>query len=399
MDFDNIKIYNGSIKNFDNIKIYNGSIKDNMVKIYEDTNKNIISCSKNISSPRKMLDDDGENKYLTHYDLDADILENIYLVYELHDDFDTNNIDILIDLLSDTNFNINLGITTIFDINLSISCIFENDNPILYIQSDILQYQIQNGECTIDNHQYKELIEKCMLIYKKFIIMPISFSKFIDYIICQKLNYVVMQYKYKNINKTLYDFIKSINLSEQTISLSLRNKYDEMQDILTLETLTYKLDKYFHQIICKMPYRCIYFTLKISPNYEKIDKNLWNEAIYMLPNINNISYLDKKINLDEMLIRTTKNCHIYFYFMNPNEKLKLKLKYINPIERTKDIIKKYFRQIPTDLNTYCDKLNSSYKQLDDIIFDIDVPQIPVNVIISFYEKKNILYNSGLTMVI
>jgi hypothetical protein len=386
-DNDNMRKYN-----FDNIKIYNGTFQSNIEKIYKDKSENILSCSRNISSPCEMIHFNGggnKNKCLDHNDINADILENIYLVYELHDDFDTNNIDVLIDLLSDTTFNITIGGRTVFEINLAISCVFENENPILYIQSDILQYQIQNGECNIDNHQYKELIEKCMLIYKKFIIMPISFIKFIDYIICGKIKYHHIRYIYGNINKILYNFIKSINLSEQSISLATRNAYNSTQNILTLKTHTYKLDKLISQIICKMPDSCIYFTIKISPNYEEIDKNLWSEAIYMLPNINFISYFDKKITSNEMLIRTTKNCHIYFYFMDQ------KLKYVDPIERTKNILKKYYEQpIPTQI--YYVPPPISY---DNIIFEIDTPQISINVNISFYSKKEIMYVNGLYIYI
>ena len=218
--------------------------------------------------------------------------------------------------------------------------------------------------------------------------MPISFIKFIDYIILGKIKYHLTEYTYSNINKILYNFIKSINLSEHSISVFNRNNNNTKQNILTLKTHTYKLDKSLYQMICKMPDSCIYFTIKISPNYEEIDKNLWSEAIYMLPNINFISFLDKKITSNEMLIRTTKNCHIYFYFMNSNEKLKSK--YVDTMERTKDILKKYYEP-PIPTQTYYIAPTISY---DNIIFDIDTPQISINVNISFYSKKEIIYESG-----
>ena len=382
--------------NLDDIKIYNGTLQDNRNKLTEDYNSGCVLCCKKINVPRKMSDKDIENKYLSSNNQREDILENIYLVYELHDDFDNNNIEILIDLLSDTTFKILIGKSVIFDINLSLSCVSENENPILYIQSDILKYQIENSECNINNHQYKELIEECMLIYKKFIIMPISFNKFINTIYIRHIPYNSIEFIYTNINKKLYDFIKSINLSEKTISVFYPNViYDSyLQDILTLETSTYKLDKSFHQIVTEIPINSIYFTIKISPNYEEIDKNLWSEAIYMFPNINLITYLDKKITSDEMIIRTTKNCHIYFYFIDPNEKLKLKLKCDDPIQRTKDIIKKYISDSINKKDLHHPENVNSESSKTNIKLDIDIPQISINVNISLYVKKKLIYYGG-----
>jgi hypothetical protein len=265
-------------------------------------------------------------KYLAHaYDSNTDILENIYLVYELHDDFDTNNIDLLIDLLSDTSFTLELNYEKIFNINLALSCFFSND--ITYIDTNELNHQIVNGGCNLDNHIYKKLIEYIIQNNNtKFLIIPINIGEFIKSLFIKNIPALVLSYRYIMSNNKLLDFVKSISISEY--GYIIPKEYNSINIII--DGIFLKSDKYTFnnthdlsvfcpRILQYIVKKCKYFTIKVAPDYKNIDKDLWSEAIYMLPNINSITFIkqnnieQQKLTQNEMVVRRTKNCHIYIY--------------------------------------------------------------------------------------
>ena len=291
-----------------------------------------LECQINITEPQKFpFNDSCESFYINKYEyINIDVLEKIFLVYELNNDFDKNNIDILIDLISDTSFSMYINNLTIFYINLALSCFFTND--ITYIDTDELNYQIENGECNLENHIYKRLIEYIIRDNnKKFLIITVDIDKFIKSLFIKNMSYSSFEYNYMVTNKKLLDFVKSISISEY--GYIIPKEYNLIKhiiiDIITIKSFTGifnnndNLSSFSPVYLQNISNKCKYFTIKISPDYKMIDKNFWSDAIYMLPNINSITFtqnsIEQKLTQNEMVVRRTKNCYIYIFTLKNDE--------------------------------------------------------------------------------
>ena len=306
-----------------------------------------LECQINITKPHEMIYHKSKYEYF-YYDnvvlsksKEIDILDKIFLVYELHNDFDKNNIDILIDLISDTSFTLELNYEKIFNINLALSCFFSND--ITYIDTNELNHQIVNGGCNLDNHIYKKLIEYIIQNNNtKFLIIPVDIGEFIKSLFIKNIPALILSYQYRMSNNKLLDFVKSISISEYGYIIPKEyNSINIIIDGIFLRSYKYTFNNthdlavFCPTILQYIVKKCKYFTIKVAPDYINIDKDLWSEAIYMLPNINSITFIkqnniEQKLTQNEMVVRRTKNCHIYIFTLKNDEKCKITLNVDTP---------------------------------------------------------------------
>ena len=137
-------------------------------------NKTPKLCFREINKPKKFVNgnplkrgyyynaDEKLCKVGLYSEIDKDnhILEKMFLIYELHDDFDTSNINALLDILSYDQLSIISGTIEIFNIDIGTSYFFaenNNDNILYIIKNDLIE-QIQMGQINIDNNKYYDLI-------------------------------------------------------------------------------------------------------------------------------------------------------------------------------------------------------------------------------------------------
>ena len=79
---------------------------------------------------------------INNIDKENKILEKVFMIYELCDDFDKFNLNILLNLLSYTNFKIDATFSSYCNINLSDAYFFcdNNGDDIIYINQEELKY-------------------------------------------------------------------------------------------------------------------------------------------------------------------------------------------------------------------------------------------------------------------
>jgi hypothetical protein len=389
-------------------------------------------CFREINKPKNFVKGDHFKNYYKESDLyskidkNNHILEKMFLIYELHDDFDTSNIDVLLDILSYEQLSIIILESVIFNIDIGTSYFFaeNNNDDILYIIKNDLIEQIQMGQINIDNHKYYDLINNIInddIISNKILIIPICMNIMMNEL---PLKYTgsTLSYKYKKSNKTIKQFVKNILISSQTIDFCLENDYYDHNNVRYYKNM-YPIEKYgffmngellslsntikyIDYIQSKLQYSFIitdmdaskYFTIKISPDYELIYKNLWNSIV--IPNITSICYttngIDKKYNINEIAqIKKSKNCHMYVFSKNPDISIKNWMKNIGNLEL---IHKEYYtdfkicRIISNSINTKL-KLHPYYKL--NITFNLEYDIIPIKITINIYSRQCITYGLGI----
>jgi hypothetical protein len=378
-----------------------------------------------------------------------DILEKIFIIYELYDDFDVSNIDFLLDILSTSKMSLyldnNLDNNMLFQINLIMGYFFcdNTDNDIIYINQEELNNQIYTGEFNPKEHKYCDMFGYLFEKNKysnKLLIIPICTDLIINLIPIRFLPGIKIYYE--KINKIASTFIKNTHVSTQTINLQyLPKTHDKMEQFSfslsimsnktycdyidigkDISSYQYLLDsKYdYHFVDSKYDYHFDYLIIKLTPNYELIDKELWSESVDMLPIINFINYgianhdhsgtdwVSFQPN-DIALVRKSKKFHVYTFPGNPYLSLKAQ---INGVNKNKgnfiEIINKvyedinqggcpcflhghYYRYHENEIESkyYSKKYCYHYSGNKCIKFNIDTPIIPIIINVEVY-RSNIL---------
>jgi hypothetical protein len=376
-----------------------------------------------------------------------DILEKIFIIYELYDDFEISNINFLLDILSTSEISLyadnniddnidNINIVKLFQINLIMSYFFcsYTDDDIIYINQEELNNQISIGEFNPKEHKYCDMIGYLLEKNKysnKLLIIPIFTELFINLIPLRFINGIKISYE--KINSSASTFIKNKHLSLQTINLQYlsRQHYFEKKEffVFSVPIMSNKIycdyidigkDISSYQYQCNYDKHFDYLIIKLTPNYELIDHELWSESVDMLPTINFINYGvgnydysgDDWVNFqpnDIALFRKNKNFHVYTFPGNPYLSLKSQ---INGLNKNKgnliEIINKVYESInigggscymadnyyyhknvtETDNGSYSKDWNK-YSSDKCIKFNIDTPIIPIIINVEVY-RSNIL---------
>jgi hypothetical protein len=407
----------------DNIKIvdkytFNNKINENELEEL----KNIL-CLREINKPI-LLNNIGLNPSIDA-NKNKDILEKLFLIYELCDDFEPSNINMLLDLLDGVCFTIEIGGSNIIHINLGFVSFIcdEIGEDIIYLNIVELKEQIKTGEFNYHKHKYRDLIEHLLEDNKfgnKILIIPIFLCAFINNLPLKLFKWHDLRYKLYG-NDKLNKFIKNIYISEQTINfvnrkiiknypkfkLTILQMYSSIVNINTGRDISNYMfpDLWFFTKDYK------YFTIKITPNYSEIDKNIWSDAINILPNINSISYIIDGINKKTFipseiaLIRKTTNGHIYVFSTDPNISIKNFIK--NTIKENGDGLELIYKGLYVLQNK--DETHQSYKKYNKdnsnekgkkyidlhIVLNIETPTIPISIIVNTYKKNNLQFFKGM----
>jgi len=354
-----------------------------------------------------------------------DVLEKIFLIYELHDDFETSNINMLLDLLDDVSFKVIIGGSSILNLNLGFVSFIcdEIGEDIIYLNIVELKEQIQNGEFNYHTHKYRELLEHLLednQFGNKILIIPIFLGAFINKLPLKLFKYNDLRYSFSG-NDKLKQYINNIYVSNQTINfvnrknipqspkfkltiLQMDSRYGNINIGRDISNYTFNDFLWFNTTNYK------YFTIKISPNYAEIDKNIWNDVINILPNINSISYCNNQENktntytVSEIaLIRKTTNGHIYAFSTNPD--IPIKNFIANTIKENGDGLELIYNGLYVLQNK--DKTHQSYKKYSkckrkenqfecrkidlQIALNIETPTIPINIIVNTYRKNDLVF--------
>lgn len=411
------------IEYYDNIKIVDKYTFNSFNSFNENELnelKNIL-CLREINEPLLLSNRDTISKIL-RIEKDKDVLEKIFLIYELYDDFEPSNNGTLLDLLNDTIFTISIGGSTIISINLGMDSFIcdETGEDILYITISDLKEQIKNCEFNHHKHKYRDLVEHLLENNKfgnKILIIPICLNIFVN-------NIPLKLFKYHDFDFILCDytknnkFINNIYISTQTINFVNKKTIDSPPkfnlNILQMTNVKYNINSgrdmsnYTSDDLLFVSKNYKYFTIKLSPNYKEIDKNIWDDAINILPNINTISYIDDNTGniqtftpFEISLIRKSNNCYIYAFSTNPN--ISIKNFIANSVKENGDGLEVIYKGLYVLKNKdethsifkkYNSRLNSEKINLR-IVLNIDTPRIPINIVINTYKKNNLIFSRGM----
>ena len=364
------------------------------------TNNNFIydsnTCLRQINEPIKF---EKNNNYLSglcykinNIDKENKILEKVFMIYELYDDFDKFNLNILLNLLSYTNFKIDKLSSSNLNINLSDAYFFcdNNGDDIIYINQEELKYQISIGEININEHKYCDMFGYLLEKNKysnKLLIIPLCTNILMNYLPLMLSKYNIDLIYTSKTNK-IFKFIKNIYCSTQTITLNKDVKFRLLVlSILINDNFQCKIPKGYDMSIYSYlpsnPDLTKYIIMTLSPNYEEIDSCLWNDAINLLPKINYVSYVvlykdceSEKYNIEEIaVIKKSPNSHIYCLPANPNYSIKKMIEFGDDTDNFLDIIN-------TDI--FYTEIRSRKTCNSEFIFNIDTPKIPIIININNY---------------
>ena len=370
------------------------------------------------------------NSNFVEINCDDDILEKLFIIYELNDDFEESNIEFLLDILSTSQISAYLNCTDeLFKINLITSYFFcgYTDDDIIYINQEKLNNQISFGEFNQNEHKYCDMfgyLTEKNKYSNKLLIIPICTELFINLVPLRFL--YGLKICYEKLNIITNTFIKNIHLSTQTINLqylSRNHNYEKnelfffslpiMSNKVYCDNIDIGTDISSYQYTNLYSRHFDYLIIKLTPNYELIDKELWSESVEMLPIINFINYKSTQQYTvkfqpnDIALIRKSKKFHVYIFPGNPYLPLKSQ---INGVNKNKgniiEIINKVYEDVSKgngavymtnsyyfnyDNNEfgYNSNSNSEYSSDKYITFNIDTPIIPIIINVEEY-RSNIL---------
>jgi hypothetical protein len=373
--------------------------------LYESTLLYDNICLRIIQNPILYdIQDSGQYlRVIQNPDFDStDILEKVFIIFGLHDDFNPENIDTLIDILGDTNFSISFGDSPIFNINLSLAYFFaDNANEdIIYIDKYQLGEQITRGEFDPSQHKYKYLLEKLNIVIKenKLLIVPLCIDVVIKKIPTNLTQYhsIKFCYDYGFHSKVLSQFIKNIyNVNQNLLFMGNNNallcrqlKYEDLNFYcLTYNSAQNDLAAYEAKKI-----RIItsglskYIIVKISPDYANIDVSQWRYAVEQLPLINTIVFEpnedDSSIVANTQSytpheiasIRKSKNCILYAIPANPETSMKGWID--KSVKENADVLKILHKQTDNSLGATFDTITRIHH---NIIIHLEPSAIPVSV--------------------
>ena len=248
--------------------------------------------------------------YWTLYDCEwdrfnsGDVLNKVFVVFGLRDDFNFENIDELTDMLGDTEFSIYIGGVRMADINLFIAYFFADSlgEDILYIDKQELNKKINTGEVDMSHNKYKYLLERLNIDVgeNKLIVIPICLDMLIKNLpfklcryheICFHCSFgeeeLSLSVKYVN---SLYAVCSTIfmNRAKMEIIEDSGNAYLHYTSSVSRKFRTgVGITKPIHLYAYTAQK---YAVIKISPDYSETDKSRSEITIEQLPLIHTIVY-------------------------------------------------------------------------------------------------------------
>jgi hypothetical protein len=335
---------------------------------------------------------------IKNIDKENKILEKIFMIYELHDDFDKFNINILLNLLSNTSFEIHSNSMFYCNVNINDAYFFcdYNGDDIIYINQEELNYKISIGEFNPNENKYCDMFRYLLEKNKysnKLLIIPICTYILINYfpLMLFRTNVDLI---YKSTTNKIFEFIKNIYCSTQTININQNVKFGYLSlYCLNSSNYTNKISKgvdLYSQSFKKSLF-CFtqYIIITLKPDYEEIDSNLLCDVCDLLPKINSVIYnhssnIFEKYNIEEIaLIKKSPNSNIYCLPSNSSYSIKTLIKFSDNDDVLNVI--KTLHTINNDKIDYFTK-KESFKQTKfntSIQLTIETPKIPI--IINFTE--------------
>ena len=335
----------------------------------------------------------------------ADLVESGYILFYLHDHFDPNNTNNLLDTLYGTEIELHISGNLIFNIQLGLLYFLSNylKESIYYVDLNVLQDDIQKG-ASID---YKFIIDNIMkdkTKTNKILLIPLSFNFLAKNIGLANAGYSTIEFRLKNKeNHHIQTMVKTINF----LFLNLEIWDNQIRQNLIgnanhLKTTTCEaLNKQFENSTITFQVNvtnCKYFTIAISPQYEKIDKDLWQMIPSLLPEIQSIittSSGTQEFMIENADIRKSNSQIVYFFSGDPNYTMQ-------------NWIKKHMSEnddmIDRELGNYVDQDN---KQADNNLLNrqrvlrvleitLTNSTIPINVNICTFFQNILAYSGGVS---
>lgn len=381
----------------------------------------------------------------------TDLTGEMFLVFELRPDMIMDNVDVLLDMLSNTDIKMELGGSRLFSVKLHILYF-----TMKYYGGDIFSVdckQLRNDlEMDIEvqyEHILRSLLKKDDL--KKLLIIPMSLDFLTGKFPLKTLLFHEVRVNI-DIKKDLRDFCTRftivseyfhitkwnddrINLmSENTMqngfyTAGTNDEKDESFEIVSLSTGLSGDGRIFRPndpgpAELKLPELSgVYFSVVIEPIYEEIDKDMWHMISVQMPSIlsaeicENYGRFDTGLNrwilydMSKVDMRRSKSQHIYFFSMNPQVSMKdwMRINDVTNRDFIDTVLENYDgweqKKVGMSFNRaahseYCDKIGVKRERMGRNVYgkvhiNFEKPTIPIRVTTTSLMRNVMRYMSGM----
>lgn len=348
----------------------------------------------------------------------GDMIEQSYLIFEMFNNYNVENTNNLLDNLSGMDISLEIGGSRIFNIKLSLLyfiCDYLGEE-IIYVELDKIKNELDQFD---QNVLCKKIIKKLISDHKndlnrKFLIIPLSFNFLVKNLSLVSMQYHDVRYTTK-IDKKAVGFAQSMikNVNFGTIFIYF---FHEIRSALAQSTFNVKSivssdpsSKKYHQsdaiIIKHEPFRrrelLKYFTVTISPQYDKIDKSLWQTVPSLLPEIQSVYDINngEEYNLQNVDVRRGSSHILYFFSADPNYTMS---KWINKhMEETDDLIELALGNKTTSSNQQNNVVNNVVQSVGmsrtemKLQITLTPTTLPINVELLFFRHSMLRIMSGM----
>lgn len=303
-------------------------------------------------------------------------IDELYILVKLDDDFNTQNIDFLLDKLSDCTFSLKIGGQDYLKCNIGLLYFIGNylNHKMFHIEMDKLvtnDFDI----LSIESNVIKQMIK---LGYTgNYLLIPVGINFFLKDIMAWCLEY-----------HEIIARLECVDLSEMVENFSIvevGDNYRDTHEIIDMDVYMYETVtntyKFFNETKLSIDidiFSAVYIMVSIQPDFDKIEKSDREMAISLLPMIQKIQLLmhdpnliegkEIELRIENADIRRSRNQHVYLFTTDPDYTLKSWLE--NHMEKLKEKVSCKDKSI---IVSFCkEKLKTMRLELTDYAIPIIV---------------------------
>jgi len=270
----------------------------------------------------------------------GDLVDKAYLILELCDNYNVENTSGLLDILSSYQVSMEIGGSRIFQTTIGLLYFIATylGEEIYYVELDKIKHELDQFDQNVQNKMtIKQLIRQQTTGQKqgnKYLLIPMSFNFLVKNLNLIGLAFHGITFRLQGTNhQHVCSMVKTFKISLVYLFLGNKLRQTVAQKSFELKALSSTIDKYlFHtheSIRFKFPcylrqYMLKYFTVSISPQYDKIDRDLWSTVPSLLPEIQCVQskHSNQQYLIENAEIRRGNSHVIYLFSGDPNYTMK-----------------------------------------------------------------------------
>ena len=350
----------------------------------------------------------------------GDLVDKAYFILELRDNYDVENTSGLLDVLSSYQVSMEIGGNRIFQTTLGLLYFVATylGEEIYYIELDKIKHELDQFDQNVQNKMtIKRLISQ--QLGNKYLLIPMSFNFLVKNLNMMGLQFHAVHFKLKGVNhQHVLSMVKTFKISLVYLYLENELRRTVAQKSFDLKSLSSIADKYqFHthesirfKFPCYLRQRMLkYFTISISPQYDKINRDLWPTVPSLLPEIQCIQskHSNQQYLIENAEIRRGNSHVIYLFSGDPNYTMK---KWITKHMAENDDVLEQAMGNATSTNNKQVEESLLYKQQKDVNYYLDPSNnrdyidihvvltpcsIPINVETCYFQQNKLRIMSGM----